>query len=268
MVTYVPRRKRGFTLIELLVVIAIIAILAAILFPIFAKAREAGARASCASNLKQIGTVIAMYRDDWQGWNISIWNNGSSTDTGTIFWVVKSYAKAAIGPNSRNIFKCPSAPWLKQEISTNRGERSHIGFAYQINETGWNDSNFKLSDGRTPVSFAYRLPDSVVRRPSGTIYIAECCGWVTYGVGYGDGTARDNENCTDPNGSGWGWKSIHPPANEVVNVSEREIGRYGGTYSKVYNLRASHGGRANFLFYDGHVQNMGTTLGKNWSIVR
>ena len=47
--------KRGFTLIELLVVIAIIAILAAILFPVFARARENARRASCQSNLKQIG---------------------------------------------------------------------------------------------------------------------------------------------------------------------------------------------------------------------
>ncbi|HXI17583.1 MAG TPA: prepilin-type N-terminal cleavage/methylation domain-containing protein, partial [Chloroflexota bacterium] len=50
-----PRQVRGFTLIELLVVIAIIAILAAILFPVFARARENGRRASCQSNMKQIG---------------------------------------------------------------------------------------------------------------------------------------------------------------------------------------------------------------------
>ncbi len=58
-------RRRGFTLIELLVVIAIIAILAAILFPVFARARAKARQASCQSNLKQIGTAILMYCQDY-----------------------------------------------------------------------------------------------------------------------------------------------------------------------------------------------------------
>lgn len=58
-------KARGFTLIELLVVIAIIAILAAILFPVFAKAREAARKTSCQSNEKQLGNAIAMYVQDY-----------------------------------------------------------------------------------------------------------------------------------------------------------------------------------------------------------
>ncbi len=57
--------KRGFTLIELLVVIAIIAILAAILFPVFARAREKARQTSCLSNLKQIATATLMYAQDY-----------------------------------------------------------------------------------------------------------------------------------------------------------------------------------------------------------
>jgi prepilin-type N-terminal cleavage/methylation domain-containing protein/prepilin-type processing-associated H-X9-DG protein len=60
-------RKRGFTLIELLVVIAIIAILAAILFPVFAQAREKARQTTCANNLKQIATATNLYYRDWDG---------------------------------------------------------------------------------------------------------------------------------------------------------------------------------------------------------
>ena len=66
-------KKRGFTLIELLVVIAIIAILAAILFPVFAQAREKARQTSCLSNLRQLGTGMMMYVQDYDDTYPSVW---------------------------------------------------------------------------------------------------------------------------------------------------------------------------------------------------
>jgi prepilin-type N-terminal cleavage/methylation domain-containing protein len=63
----VKGNRTGFTLIELLVVIAIIAILAAILFPVFISAKSKSREASCANNLRQIGTAVTLYANDWSG---------------------------------------------------------------------------------------------------------------------------------------------------------------------------------------------------------
>ena len=109
------RRKHGFTLIELLVVIAIIAILAAILFPVFAQAREKARQASCLSNCKQIGLAVNIYAQDYdetlpnagpvwpQNAKIPIFNAGY----GWGMWVVllDPYIK------NRGVWACPSGAW-------------------------------------------------------------------------------------------------------------------------------------------------------------
>ena len=101
--------RRGFTLIELLVVIAIIAILAAILFPVFARAREKAKQTSCLSNLKQIGLGAMMYCQDYD--DRSPRGSGYSTpdviiaNAGEWFITLEPYVK-----NSQ-IFSCPSASY-------------------------------------------------------------------------------------------------------------------------------------------------------------
>lgn len=98
------KRKSGFTLIELLVVIAIIAILAAILFPAFARARENARRASCQSNLKQIGLGIVQYVQDYdEAMPYSTHGADWGADRGT-GWMddLQPYVK------SFQIFTCPS----------------------------------------------------------------------------------------------------------------------------------------------------------------
>jgi len=105
--------KRGFTLIELLVVIAIIAILAAILFPVFARARENARRASCQSNLKQIALGVFQYTQDYDEKYPKVIVNGGagSPPDGSTSSPTNPYGWAdALQPylKSTQIFQCPS----------------------------------------------------------------------------------------------------------------------------------------------------------------
>ena len=112
-------KRKGFTLIELLVVIAIIAILAAILFPVFGRAREKARQSSCLSNMKQIGTAMIMYCQDYDenyplgetcqqgGYFWSNWSGQANGTTCTAFLVtwmdlIQPYSK------SWQIFLCPT----------------------------------------------------------------------------------------------------------------------------------------------------------------
>src|SRR5713226_5630376 len=102
------RRRTGFTLIELLVVIAIIAILAAILFPVFAQAREQARMSTCLSNFKQIGLGVMMYVQDWDdNYPVSrLYRLPGGSDCGQkiLTW------KTETAPYVKNlgVYKCPS----------------------------------------------------------------------------------------------------------------------------------------------------------------
>ncbi len=111
---YSPRRPFGFTLIELLVVIAIIAILAAILFPVFARARENARRASCQSNLKQIGLGVMQYTQDYdEKYPQAIRSFGGSS--GGWAETIQPYIK------STQVYKCPSDTGTPTDIPANQG---------------------------------------------------------------------------------------------------------------------------------------------------
>ena len=101
------KRKSGFTLIEVLVVISIIALLAALLFPVFARARENARRTSCLSNLKQIGLGLMQYTQDYDEQNTRSWygvNSGPSDATDKYKWMDAIYPYV----KSEQIFNCPS----------------------------------------------------------------------------------------------------------------------------------------------------------------
>ncbi len=136
---------RGFTLIELLVVIAIIAILAAILFPVFARARENARRASCQSNLKQIGLGVLQYVQDYdENYPVANYTPPGGTQRS---WrqLIQPYVKSA------DLFRCPSNPANTQtadaavpaenipEIKTSYGLNERFGNGY------WNGSAFVVS---------------------------------------------------------------------------------------------------------------------------
>jgi prepilin-type N-terminal cleavage/methylation domain-containing protein/prepilin-type processing-associated H-X9-DG protein len=169
-------RKKAFTLIELLVVIAIIAILAAILFPVFARARENARRASCVSNMKQIGLGILQYTQDYDERYpkplSGDWGNGSGvagfqlqTDKsmpGAIFQSTDNKGDAYNNPNayvktwmdfvypyvkSTQIFICPSQ---NQGPRANYGYSSAIGGVYRPEFSGGSSRQIPMSLAELP----------------------------------------------------------------------------------------------------------------------
>lgn len=121
-------KQKAFTLIELLVVIAIIAILAAILFPVFAQAREKARQASCVSNQKQIGTALLMYAQDYDEMlpaDIVYPNPNSNQRWGRYFWLfmtqpyIKGYPSNWTNTGG-NVYVCPSQPPTPVHITGRR----------------------------------------------------------------------------------------------------------------------------------------------------
>lgn len=129
------KMKKGFTLIELLVVIAIISILAAILFPVFARARENARRASCMSNMKQIGLGMMMYTQDYDETFPPVFNYYNRTGSPCVWWEdeIQLYVK------SYQLLVCPSDSTPVQ-VTANRTGVGTLGYptsfytSYAINE--------------------------------------------------------------------------------------------------------------------------------------
>ncbi len=169
--------KRGFTLIELLVVIAIIAILAAILFPVFARAREKARQTSCLNNVKQMALAFAMYTQDYDetcpgssiNTPVSVYrpycqNNGTS-----LYWQDLLYPYVM----NRQVFKCPSvAPY---EYSTTWGGYGwNAGLGYVLNHpdrTGWEYDGVKIAEMPYPAQ-TWCIADAAVYRVQGYLTTA------------------------------------------------------------------------------------------------
>lgn len=194
--------RRGFTLIELLVVIAIIAILAAILFPVFARAREAARKTSCSSNLKQIGTAMMMYRGDYdEQMPLALFGDGSATftmpdnvSTGNFLgWhhVLHPYVK------NFGIFNCPS----------NR-------FAGTGTYTG--QASFNFGYGMNPATSG--IADAFANRPADLIAFADARGYLVR-PNPGDGSVTpDTTDCAP---------LVTVPMNQLHN-EQANVGYFDG----------------------------------------
>ncbi len=126
------RGRRGFTLIELLVVIAIIAVLAAILFPVFSRARAKARQASCLSNLKQLGLAFEMYTQDYDECLPGAPNgNGGNGMYGGWVWYVSF---PAIDPGDFDVTRGALYPYVKnREIYICPDDRRGGGCSYEMN---------------------------------------------------------------------------------------------------------------------------------------
>ena len=212
-------QKRGFTLIELLVVIAIIAILAAILFPVFQKVRENARRTACLSNEKQIGLAVMQYTQDYDE-NFPYGTQGlASTYYGT-GWagIIYSYVK------STGVYQCPDET-TKPFLSAGKP----VGYvvSYAINRQA------------APVSMAKMVS------PANTVMFSEVIG--VNKVIIDDPSAIDNTGGnSSPVNDGRG-----PAFGNAAGAMA--TGNVAG-YDEGYGLYARHLTAANYIAADGHVK--------------
>ena len=254
------RRHRGFTLIELLVVIAIIAILAAILFPVFAKARDKARQSVCLSNMKQLGLSMLMYAEDYDETFPQVVDTGSGLGIQERLF---PYMK------SRDVMHCPNDP--QQNTQSYRwvpgcGNRPRVNWVDSAN-------TWDFHAGVTDCNWGIKL--SAVPEPSASIMI-ECgptnprppmCSMQLYPV---PGEANDGCVYQEVGGSAhcgyktncctvdcWMaaicWQALAQMVSEgglAAQIAQNTPGyaSIGGQYFVV------HSGGKNYSFVDGHVK--------------
>jgi prepilin-type N-terminal cleavage/methylation domain-containing protein/prepilin-type processing-associated H-X9-DG protein len=219
--------QRGFTLIELLVVIAIIAILAAILFPVFAQAREKARQTGCTSNMKQMGTALMMYTQDYDETlppGCHIWGNSNPLermDPPMNAWdgMIMPYVK------NQQVFACPS------DSNTRITGRS-----YAVNQNV--DGGAPLSKGRfTGVAPVGTVDGGVamaeITTPADTIMVVEFWGLPNF----------------DNRPGRWAFHGI-ATRDDALNIIPASPGRL----KNKQNPAQGHMGGANYTFADGHVK--------------
>lgn len=270
-------KSRGFTLIELLVVIAIIAILAAILFPVFAQAKAAAKKAVSISNMKQEVLALNMYATDYDDRYICEWpyNNfngealgGAYDQNHTFHPYLNPYVK------NKDIWQPPGGgsevmksvnmygvtdPWCPGNIDacigTNGNDPALTGgypMGYLMNESGWSDDAIESGWANLPSlnkTLGAGLNASELSHPAEQVIFIEATGlkeWMTNGYQVGfttDGALSTIPQPSDPN-MGLTWKQFY-------NVPGCDWGSAG--FPDIVKFR--YGAEGNpVAFFDGHVK--------------
>jgi prepilin-type N-terminal cleavage/methylation domain-containing protein len=238
------KKIRAFTLIELLVVIAIIAILAAILFPVFAQAREKARQSSCMSNLRQMGNAAMMYTQDYDGMFVPPYKyEAGDGNVAKLYWwddLLQPYVK------NRNVTLCPSwvgaNPTAATELQTNVNGHRGKPYSYGVNSVeiwtttkAWTKDfahhhGFRCQGDRRLIDRGCSVAEAEIEDVAGTIWITDSTNVELYSEAFFD---------------------YAPPSSQGgINVFSRHFGGF------------------NTIHADGHVKyyRSGSTRPHQWTI--
>ena len=247
MVSSSRRLSSAFTLIELLVVITIIAILAAILFPVFAQAREKARQTNCLSNIKNVGTAMLMYQQDADEMimpnYILHYPVAGTTSTYTLtYWFgqlalpgnTTDMTKGLIFPYTKNvpINECPSAVDIPNTQSI---DENGIGYGYNYVIAS---VILSTSAGTGSVLLSGNVPMADIKQPSDTLSMADSALPSTAVSG---GVAR--------------YSHVYPPYSYTVST-----GVFGTKVNNTGYAHARHNGMCDVLWMDGHVKALPVNL--------
>jgi prepilin-type N-terminal cleavage/methylation domain-containing protein/prepilin-type processing-associated H-X9-DG protein len=271
------RARKGFTLIELLVVIAIIAILAAILFPVFAQAREAARKTSCMSNMKQIGTAVMMYTQDHdETYSQAYWYKNDAGDAAGYFqWsgMIMPYCKNA------QMFVCPSDP-NKGLPPTNPPDPGYSGLPNgldaQVPRISYTVNAALMPRKRRTIDPANVVNLAAVDAPADVIMVAEFSNFPACVNDTSNQTSTNFKNKSHRsmnavmlNAGGGAWKGEaageFPPNVQAVYAMTPQVARqvfaacrapgYGGGLPHIaYMQEDRHSSGSNYTYADGHAK--------------